>query len=103
MSEKVITLPQADDMFRRLVQVNDSAHLRERFYPLLLEHAGTEKVPDGVTLMVMLAIAEYTGNLPVVVQSAMLVSAPRFIDALVDDAEVAAEAKQLFADAISGA
>jgi len=36
-------------MLKRLLAVSDQPHFQERFYPILLRDAGTEKVVLGVT------------------------------------------------------
>lgn len=102
MSEKVITLPGAEEMLARLIKVSDIGHAQEQFYPLLLEHAGTEKVAEGVTMMLVLAICDYTAGLPPMMAAVMFTMAPRFIDALVDDKEVAEQAKAMLQQALAG-
>lgn len=93
---KIITLPDRDDMLKRLLEVSDSSHLQERFYPILLEQAGQELVtPEGIAMMLALAIHDYLNGLPLIIASQMYMQVPDFIDALVSDAEIAKEAKSL--------
>ena len=83
-------------MLDRLKKVSDSSHLKERFYPLLLQEAGSEKFPEGVVMMLTLAIYDYTQHLPKEMVIAMSMQVPRFIDALVPDPKIASEVKQLW-------
>lgn len=58
MAEKRITLPDHEEMLRRLVAVDDNDHLQERFYPILLQSAGRQLVGQGVVMMFTLAISD---------------------------------------------
>lgn len=101
MNEKTITLPNRDEMLQRLLKVNDISHLQERFYPILLKSAGQERVAQGVVLMLMLAIHDYIKGMPKVMEGVMCMQAPQFIDALVEDHEVAEQAKQFLQESLS--
>ena len=96
MKEKVITLPDKDDMLKRLVMVDNDPHLVERFYPILLKNAGQKRVAQGITMMMILAIHDYADGMPPLTSALMVMYAPKYIDALVDDVDVAQEAKNLF-------
>ena len=95
MIEKVITLPNRDEMLERLLKVSDNSHLQERFYPILLKQAGQERVLQGIVMMLALAIHDYVEGMPPVMANLMYMQAPDFIDALVSDAETAKESKEL--------
>ena len=99
-NEKVITLPNREEMLARLVKVSDNLHLQERFYPILLESAGQERVPQGVVMMLALAIHDHTEGMPPMMANLMYKQAPGFIDALVTDPEAAKEAKSLLQDVL---
>lgn len=101
MSDKVITLPNREEMQQRLLAVDDNSHLQERFYPLLLQHAGEEKVARGVVMLLALAIYDYTSGMPPVMSGLMYMKADSYIDALVDDPEVAEAAKASLAEALN--
>lgn len=101
MSEKVITLPNRDEMLRRLIGVSDTMLQQERFYPLLLESAEGERSAQGVAAMLVLAIHDYVEDLPPIMARLMYPLAPKFVEALVDDQEVAEEAKSLLEEAFS--
>ena len=101
MSEKVITLPNRDEMLERLVKVSDNSHLQERFYPILLKQAGQERVAQGIVMMLALAIHDYVEGMPPVMANLMYMQAPDFIDALVSDPETAKEAKGFLKEALS--
>ncbi|MEX2145048.1 MAG: hypothetical protein WD712_01590 [Candidatus Spechtbacterales bacterium] len=101
MSEKVITLPNRDEILARLVKVSDNSHLQERFYPILLKQAGQELVAQGIVMMLVLAIHDYVEGMPPVMANLMYMEAPGFIDALVSDPETAEEAKSFLKEALS--
>ena len=93
MSETIITLPDREEMLQRLLQVNGGNHVRQGLYPILLNHAGQEKVALGIPTMFALAISAYSSGMPTVMAGMVWDYVPAWIDALVDDQEVAAEAK----------
>lgn len=99
--EKTITLPSKERMLERLIAVNDNTHLKERFYPKLLREAGNQKVAMGVVLMIQLAIHDYAQGMPPSVAVAMQLMVDRLIDALVEDAGVAQEAKEFYKKAMA--
>ncbi|HRY22324.1 MAG TPA: hypothetical protein P5311_00975 [Candidatus Dojkabacteria bacterium] len=96
MNDKVITLPDADDMLHRLIEVDDINHLQERFYPLLLRNAGEEKVATGVVMMITLAIHDYSEGMPPMIQGLMSMNMENYLKALIDDEEVLQEAIEFF-------
>lgn len=96
MNDKVITLPDADDMLHRLIEVDDINHLQERFYPLLLRNAGEEKVATGVVMMITLAIHDYSEGMPSMIQGLMFMNMENYLKALIDDEEVLQEAIEFF-------
>jgi len=101
MNEKVITLPNRDEMLERLLKVSNDSHKQQNFYPILLKKAGQELVAQGVVLMLALAIHDYVEGMPPVMVNLMYMEAPDLIDALVIDAETAEEAKSFLQEAIS--
>ena len=101
-SEKVITLPNREEMLARLIKVSDNSHLQERFYPILLKVAGQERVPQGIVKMLALAIHDYTEGMPPMIANLMYMQAPGFIDALVTDPEAAKEAKDRLQEVLGG-
>ena len=101
MNEKVITLPNRDEMLERLVKVSDNSHLQERFYPILLKQAGQERVALGIVMMLALATHDYVKGMPAVMANLMYMQAPGFIDALVSDPETAKEAKGFLKEVLS--
>jgi hypothetical protein len=92
---KRITLPAREEMLSKLIAAESSNHIVQNFYPKLLDHAGQGKVACGVAVILNMAIIEYCDS--AILLAAMQLRAPEFIDALIDDAEVAAEAKMHFA------
>lgn len=96
--EGIIILPDAEEMLKRLVAVDDQPHFQERFYPILLRYAGTEKVAGGVVMMLTMAIYDYTQGMPPLVAFLMHREVPQWIDALVTDPKVAEAAKAFHAE-----
>lgn len=101
MSEKVITLPDRESMLERLLKVNDHSGMQEKFYPILLESAGQEYVAQGVVMMLALAIHDYVEGMLPVMSNLLYVQAPQFVEALVDDPEVAEQAKSFLQEALN--
>lgn len=99
MSEKLITLPDRDEMLRRLKEVDDNRRAVRKIYPLILRFAGKEKTGLGVVLMLMRAIDDYPRRLAGNVYMAMSASIPAYIEALVDDDVVQAEALRAYTEA----
>lgn len=95
--DNVVVLPTREEMERRLIDVDDNAHLRERFYPLLLASAGQERVAPGVALMMAFAIEQYSKGMPPGMRRLMYLRAPEFVTALVDDQAVATTAQGILA------
>jgi hypothetical protein len=100
--KETIVLPDHEEMITRLIKVDDNPHLQERFYPILLKAAGQKRVPQGIVMMLALAIHDYTEGMPPMMASLMYMKAPDFIDALINDTVVAEETKKLLQSALSG-
>lgn len=90
--DKTFALPCKADMLRRLLEVDDNAYIKERFYPLLIEHAGEKKNAMGVVLMLQLAIHDYTRAMAVLLDMQM----NDYIDALCPDENIAKQSKLFF-------
>jgi hypothetical protein len=87
MEGKRITLPERDEMLRRLTGVIDVDYVTQNFYPLLLKDAGEPKTAAGLALMFQLAIFDYAADKPAPVKRTLNVAVPRFLAALTDDAD----------------
>jgi hypothetical protein len=87
---QTVTLPERDDMLARLKGVMDEPHAGQYFYPKLLKHAGQTKMPEGIALMFVLAIADYTAGLPASLGIALDLMLPRWVAAIVDDEDMRA-------------
>lgn len=96
---KKVILPQREEMLRRLLTVSDESHFQERFYPLLLKYAGRTLLPHGILMMLALSIDDYCRGMPPVMISIMYMTAPKIVDALIDNHEVAKEVNNLLAQA----
>lgn len=104
MSEerKTVVLPSADEMLKRIKAIHDDDYMIERFYkPHLLPKAGRELVAEGVVLMLTLAIHDFASSgYPAMIVGILHGYVPLWIDALVDDKDVAEAAKALHQEAI---
>jgi len=96
VDDKIIVLPNKEKMFKRLLKVSDDDSLQKRFYPLLLQLAGSELVVESFVTMLRFIIDDYTKNLSLRAYSLLYGQADHFIDVLVDDAEMAQQAKDFF-------
>lgn len=104
MSDTVITLPSQDEMLTRLNEVESIDHVRNGLFPHLLQHAGEEKVAEGVALMIALAIYDYTEGMPPIMSNLLYMGADKYVDALVvDNSEVAEKAKGILQEALNAA
>ena len=101
MTDKVVTLPNAAEIMERLNGVYDDAYVAERFYSLIAHEAGHELVSHGIVMMFALKIHDFVQlGYPPFVADLLHMYVPWFIDALVDDSEVAQAAKQIHQDVI---
>jgi len=82
IDQRVFTLPDQNTMLIRLLNVNDESHLRNNFYPLILKHAGSSKVPAGVVMILTLAIHDYTDGMPAAMSAVLLMQVDDFVDAI---------------------
>jgi hypothetical protein len=84
---KTITLPDRDNMLRRLRTVSSDRYMEERFFPHILKSAGHELAGEGVVNMLQLAIMDFAQDMPPTVGSTLQLSVDAYITALVDDKE----------------
>ena len=87
-SPKTTTLPEREEMMRRLKSVMDDSDAVENFYPLILKAAGSELVGMGVVMMLQMAIADFTADQTPFMALVLQSSVDAYITALVDDEEV---------------
>jgi len=93
----VTRLPDADDMLRRLISVDDNPHKREKFYPIILKNAGRELAGMGVVNMFVFAIHDYTQGMPPFMAVMLFDQIDDYVQALVDDEQAKAEALEMVA------
>lgn len=98
---KTITLLDAETMTTRLLKVLDDPHAQQRFSPKLIAHAGAKLVAPGLVMAIQRAIADYTEGMPTSMAAIMEMCVPALVDAMTDDADVAAEAKAFHADVLA--
>lgn len=104
MSErKVVTLPSEEEIMARLKEVDMGAkgYMAERFYPLIAQEGDRELVAGGVVMMLTLKIHDFVASgYPPNTAGILHLYVPALIDALVDDQEIAEEAKQFHQEAM---
>jgi len=101
--DKVVTLPSAEEIMSRLSKVEMGAndYMAERFYPLIAQEGGRELVAQGVVMMLTLKIHDFmSSGYPPVMTGILHMYVPQLIDALVDDKDVAEEAKRFHQEAM---
>ena len=99
MNDKVIVLPNADEIIKRLNTVmNDE--FGNRLYRIIAQKAGEEKVAAGVVMMFTLGIYDACQGYPPMMQGLMFNFIPMWIDVLIDDKEVAEAAKAFHQEAV---
>lgn len=85
MNDNLITLPDADEMMRRLRTVMNENHAVANLYPRITKYAGEQRTPIGVNLMVTLAVYDYSDGLPKTVAAGLEVMIPDFVQALTSE------------------
>jgi hypothetical protein len=99
--EPFIVLPEAEEIMRRLKTVNDDAYMASTFYPLIAQAAGHELIAEGVVMMLTFKIHDYvSAGYPPLIGNLLHAVVPRYIDALVDNKEIAEKAKRFHQEAI---
>jgi len=94
--KNLVVLPEREQMLEALLAVCDEEYVVRDFYPLLLAHAGEEKYPQGVLLMVQLAKHDFVQTLPEPFNKVlpMLIETEELVAALIGDNEEALEVAQ---------
>ncbi|MFJ7997558.1 hypothetical protein ACIQ7D_10490 [Streptomyces sp. NPDC096310] len=88
-----ITLPDHDEIVRRLLTVNDEPHMRKGFYPRIAAKAGATLNGRGVAFALRLAVADYmAGGPPSPMNRILEELLPAYVTVLVDDTDVRADA-----------
>ena len=106
--EKATTLPNQEEMLERLRKVSTDQSLEAKFYPSLLKEAGNEFNGIGIAMVFLGAVRDYIDevykgekNMTSLEAQALVANrVSQYIDALIDDPVVAAEAKAEVNDAI---
>ncbi len=103
-TEAAFKLRNQEEMTGQLRAIGGTEDLRERFYPLLVKHAGKEATTQTVRDWLAGAIGEYTQTLPTNalrnIRRLMYINAGRFVDAMVVEAATATEIKAYFRAAL---
>lgn len=82
-----VCLADAVDMERSLRDINSIRNLQERFYPLLIQHAGKKMPPMHIILVLTLAIQEYTQGMPSMIASLLEMNGEHYAAAMCGDKE----------------
>lgn len=83
----LVKLPSSDEIMARLLAVDSNQHLKTKLYPLIAAKGGREFEPEGIALMVALAISDYTDGLPLIMHTLVTMRMKDFLAALIDDEE----------------
>jgi hypothetical protein len=97
-----VTLPEEEEMRRRLCDVDRNTDFQQRLYPKLLRSAGERKSYISIVAGLTLAIHDYRLESPGL-SRIDLNKVPDFIDALIPDGDVAARAKEFFIEDVLAA
>lgn len=95
---RTITLPDRDEMLRRLLKADSDSHLVAKFYPLILEHAGEKLDGPSVVNILTLAIAVYVEACSAPMYTALEIRLRTFLAALIDDEQALQEAYEIAAE-----
>lgn len=93
-------IPNREELLNRLVEVNNDSHLVADFSPHLLKYAGSQKNGMGVVMAFELALADFLQGYPPIIGNALRVDMDRYIDALMPNELVAADAKAFRAEVV---
>lgn len=90
--DKYFTLPDPEEMIRRLDEFNPSAHT---LHELLAKDGGTSQTAHGFLMVYALAAGEYTEPYPPPMAAVVDIATHRYVRLLIDDEEARAEALQI--------
>ncbi|WP_030894199.1 hypothetical protein [Streptomyces sp. NRRL F-5053] len=93
MSDPTTTLPDREEIIRRLRQVHGEPHLSKHFYPAIAASSGERLTGRGIAMVMRLAVADYiTEDMPP--QMALILERllPEYVQALIDAPDVQAAA-----------
>jgi len=95
---KTVIMPSADEILDRLVKADSKLHYCQKLYPLLVKNADAGKKVNGagVVMAIHLALHEYTENLPDQMRRLVMMDVEMFIEAMITDPQVVAEAKEVW-------
>ena len=103
--DKVVTLPDGQEIMERLkkVYMGDGDYMAENFFPMIAKEGGHELVAAGVVIMLTLKIYDFIkdGGYSPMMKGILHMYVPQLIDALIDDKEVATEAKTFHKEALN--
>ncbi len=105
--QTIIILPDKEEIINRLKKVEMGVYnyMTEQFYPLIAQEGGRKLIARDVVIMLTIKIHYFVqscGYLPMM-EGVLHMYVPQFIDALIDDKDVADQAKHLHQEAIDAA
>jgi hypothetical protein len=96
---KTVIIPDAEELTRRLIGIDNEPHMIEHFYPKLMSLAGTERAGGGIVTGLVLAVNDYTEGMPPFMAQVMFMKVHQFLGAFTDNPEVLKEARNHLAAA----
>ena len=98
MAITTIEMPDADELMRRLMGVDNSGHLAAKLYPGLVRSlAGQKKAGGGIVMSLQLALTDYTEGMPPQMFQVMMFRRRAFIEGMLtgDQAVIKADALKM--------
>jgi hypothetical protein len=80
-----ITIPNQEELRKRLCEFSDNPHYVQKLYPLIENSCGNTFAPEGVILMLNMAIYSYSAGIPEIVYINLMMNIPKLISAVVAD------------------
>lgn len=95
MGKRTTVLPDQEKMLEKLKKVSKDQLFQERFYPLLIKHAGKVKNDSDAYAMFHKAINEASRHKASLFFVRLYQDMPKFVDAIVNDKKVAERTKAI--------
>ncbi|MEU4506788.1 hypothetical protein [Streptomyces sp. NPDC024089] len=102
MPSSTITLPDHDELLRRLKSVDDSPEKIAKFYPAITDRAGSTLNGTGIAVTLALGAKKYLDGQPQIVSAVVMRELPEYVCAIVDDPRVRQEALEVLAASAAG-
>lgn len=97
MEEKIITLPDREQIIKRLETVSKEEPSFEDFYSLVAEHCNSQKIAFGIFVVFRDCFGKFLmKGYSKSINNRLWSLIPRYIDVLIDDKDFASEAIKCF-------